>query len=1082
MDRKIIHTVFEYQAEQVPEQIAVEDETGSINYHDLNCQANRLAHLLRHLGVSQDRVVGALLPPGRHHIQTLLAIFKAGGVYLPLHWDIPQTRWEQIFSKTSPCIVITSRNLLDNLHHHLGHLKNLSLHLVILENNGGLSVFQYANSQSQLLTMKEAWSENNPELLSSPEDSNYLFYTSGSTGIPKIIVGCHKSLGHFIHWESQEFAVNSLFRVSQLTQVTFDASLRDIFLPLSQGGCVCVPPLQSRDNLLKLIEWIKEKEITLIHCVPSLLRAIIRTLESLEMDHDVFPQLRYVLLAGEMLYTRDVQAWRQRVGNQVELVNLYGPTEATMVKTFHRIGEIPASPSERIHVGQPISHTKIIIANGKQLARPQEIGEVYIKTPFLSKGYFEDDTKTREYFLQNPVNSEGEDLVYRTGDLGRYLDYDKIEIIGRQDQQIKHNGIRVELGEIEQAILSDPKVAQAVVVSQTGSNGEEVLVGYFVEKQTVDVATLKQTLLQTLPQALVPAIFVTLSELPLTLNGKVNRKALPRPEELISATVEYVAPQTKLQQALAEIWADTLGLDRVGIHHSFFELGGHSLSATTTIARIYKSLGIDFSLKEFFENPTIRQLAACAEQKDERSYASIPVIPVQERYPVSLPQRQLWLASQASQDSEAYNMTGAYLIEGPFRVETFQVAFREVLQRHEILRTNFQEIDGQLWQIVHESVSSEVEWIDLSQEADPVKKAHQYVLAEEQRVLDLSKDVLLRMSLLQLDASSQENPRYVLLFNLHHIVGDDWSVDVLWQELLDVYSGHSLPPLSIQFKDVAHWQNLWLASAEAQMAQEYWSQRCANLPRLDLPLDFPRPAVKSNRGKQIEFMYGAEAIHALRGLALKQEVSLFMLCTTLIVSLLHRVTAQNDLCLGFPISGREHPDLVNQIGFFVNLLPLRVQLDRKETFQSLLRRVNQLCLEMFTHQRYPFERLVEEHDPVRDPSRSPLYDVGFTWFNRKTQEGEASTDFRISNFNQPQPYAKHDLWFYATESDEQLEWKLVYNHDLFEASTIVKFHQQLQRVIDQVVMDPTIRLLDLELEDEEVPHQEQPALSLELNF
>ncbi len=451
---------FETIVHQYPDHIAIEEESRVITYGELNVASNRLAHMLSGIaGIGRAGMVSVIMPPGINLVTALLATFKAGGIYLPVDISFVKKRIAHIYNQTACEVIVTTEALKDQVVNLIEEL-DLQVKYVFILDEAGSVTCEGTEGLIQFSMLTDDM--ENPDPVNMPEDGNYIFYTSGSTGEPKAMLGAHRSLHHFISWQRREFEVTPGFKVSQLTQITFDASLRDIFLPLSTGGVLCIPSVETKTNPVKLLQWIRESRIDLIHCVPSLFRMLTKEI-AVEKNSVSFADLRHILVAGEILYARDIQAWRQYAGNEVEIVNMYGASETTLVKTFHRIQEVPENPAQAIHVGKPIGDTFIAIINADQnICRIGEIGEIYIKTTFTTKGYFKNEALTRQVFVQNPLIKDREDTIYKTGDMGRYLPDRSVEVLGRLDDQVKINGIRVELDEIKKQ-CSCPTISKMLI-------------------------------------------------------------------------------------------------------------------------------------------------------------------------------------------------------------------------------------------------------------------------------------------------------------------------------------------------------------------------------------------------------------------------------------------------------------------------------------------------------------------------------------------------------------------------------------------------------------------------------------------
>ncbi|MEI6261394.1 MAG: amino acid adenylation domain-containing protein, partial [Deltaproteobacteria bacterium] len=1088
VNKKIVHTVFEEIAERFPGRIAIRHAGREISYCDLNRLSDDIAKLLKHVGVKRDVIVGVLLESSIAYVAAIIGVMKTGGVFLPLDMSFPEKRLEYILRKTVPEVIISemafeaicerleatglTKDILGN--HECPVILVDQTTAFFSKTQSEINPFRYSwNSSDVLFKNRIALSEaDGAESFPDPDDSCYIIYTSGSTGVPKAIEGCYKSLSHFVHWEVKEFGFDERIRVTQLPPVTFDASLRDIFVPLITGGMLCIPEKDTRTNMKALVQWMEEAGITLVHCVPSLFRMITKEIDEGKSGKDVLPELRYILMAGEPLYGKDVSAWMDIVGERVTLVNLYGPSETTLVKTFYPIRQRPASPNAMIPVGHPISNTAILITKGNRLCEPGEIGDIFIKTPFRTKGYYHDPDLTKMSFVPNPLTSDPEDIVYKTGDIGRYLPDRGIEFIGRLDTQVKVNGIRIELGEIETTLLGSDFIDQAVVVGHRSLENENTIVCYYTEKRATNAGEVSDWLRLTLPAYMTPSFYVRLDEFPLNINGKIDRKALPKPEELIYEGIAYQAPADEKEETLARIWADVLHLEKVGVNSPFFRIGGHSLTATRVLSRIYREMGVEISLRDFFANQTIRGLAALLQDHSGSEFAHISPLELQPDYAVSASQRRLWVLDRIEDGSVAYSLPGLFMVNGDFDIPLFRRAFLSLIARHESLRTTFFETDTGPRQIVHEMPDTyEIGEIDLSLEPDPEGYALQYAMNQATIFFDLSMGPLLRVTIITLSCG-----RHAIFLNMHHIIGDAWSFDILARDLLSIYGAYlegrenPLSPLRVQYRDYAAWQNARLEADEARKMSLYWREKLsgAELSALDLPLDFPRPLLQTYMGKSFFFSLDKRLATGLDALARKHDASMFMILLTLVKILLHRYTGQKDIIVGSPVACRNHPDLEDQIGFYANTLALRDRIDGDESFVQVLEKVQKTTIDAYDHQQYPFDRLVDELNLARDPGHAPLFDVMLVYQDEEPEDILPTTDrgqsrpkdtlaTKISSIEIESGTSRFDLTFTCSKSGSRsassLRVGINYNTDLFRDATIERMATHFSTLAESILTD-----------------------------
>lgn len=628
MDEMIIHNVFEYIVGRFPGNIAVVEGTRSLTFQKLNAYANRVAHALSEQGVRGQSVVGIYLESSVEYIVAILGVLKAGAVFMPLNTRFPDERLTSILNKTKPDTFITATSLENEFAEKLQNfsLSVCSSQMLVLADSCNFKVKGLPSGVT--MSSDRGFSDGNRPLRTGPDEGCYIITTSASTGKPKAILGCQKGLSHFIHWEVNEFGLNENVRVSLLSPVTFDVSLRDIFVPLTAGGTLYIPDEETRRNPGKLFKWLHSSGITLMHIVPTLFRMLTREIEDLGAREKALPNLQYVLIAGEPLYGNDVIHWRKASGNHAELVNVYGPSETTLAKLFYRIKDKNFASSEMVPIGNPIPNTEVLIIENGKLCPASETGEIYIKTPFMSKGYYDDPVLNEMSFVQNPLLKDRKDIVYKTGDLGQLWPDGNVRFVGRLDGQIKIYGKRVEIGEIEAILRQHPQVQEAAIAARQDAFGNMRLVGYVVPKpeQKPAVESLRRYVGEKLPDYMVPAVFVILKALPLTHNEKIDRRALPEPGRIRPEMEQvYVSPSTPLERSLSEIWCQVLGLDRVGIYDNFFDLGGSSILAVRVIALVQQSFGVELPIVKLFQYPNINLLAKhlSQNQSDQPNYEEV---------------------------------------------------------------------------------------------------------------------------------------------------------------------------------------------------------------------------------------------------------------------------------------------------------------------------------------------------------------------------------------------------------------------------------------------------------------------------
>ena len=1045
VDKRIPVLVFEHVAATYPANIAVSHGGREITFAELATHVDRIALALRNNGVGRDVGVAMCFESSIEYVAALLAVMKAGGIFMPIDLHLPSPRIESILDLATPALAIGSPSGIEAL---------LALPLGKSVEERGVSLLTV--DAGLAVHVKRAPGAPRIQAASidppGPDDSSYIMFTSGSTGEPKGILGRTKSLGHFMHWEAREFGFDESLRVSQFPPLTFDASLRDILLPLTVGGRLCIPPQEVRGNASRLVDWLEQAGVTLVHCVPSLFRLLIGEIEARGGGDNALPRLRHVLMAGEALYGSDVMRWMDLVGTRCELVNLYGPSETTLIKTFHRIQERPASKGI-VPIGKPLANTAVLVVKGNRLCDIGEIGDIYIDTPFASKGYFKDPERTAEAFVANPIAPDG-GVVYKTGDLGRYLPDRSLEFVGRLDTQVKVNGIRIELGEVQSALAGFAAIELSIVLAIPNADQENRLVCYYTEKQPTNPQDIRAHLATTLPEYMIPSFYVRLEQFPLTVTGKVDRKALPRPEELLYDQAGYEPPAGDVEQRIAAIWGDVLSLGKVGATSRFTELGGNSLRAIRIISRISRGFGVELTIPTFFEHATVRKLAGVVGQAaTTQPFSPIPIAQQQAHDQLSHAQQRLWILGQIEQGLTAYNNTHAVVLDGSLDRDALLQAFAALLQRHESLRTSMVTIDDRPRQVVLTGASLPIIEHDLRGLSDPDAAMREHIVVASKTAFDLAQGPLIRLHVLQLPASPEGAERHALVLAVHHIVADGWSMSVLQRELSACYDafkrggGDPLPPLRIQYRDFCAWQRGRLESSDAAAAhRDYWlRQLSGDIRGLDLPADHPRPATFTFTGRTRRFQLSPELTSRLKRLAESADASLFIVLVAAVKVLLYRYTGRSDIIVGTPIAGRDHADLEDQVGFYASTLVLRDQLAAERSFLETLGDVRQTCLDAYQHQTYPFDLLLSGLRLERDASRNPVFDVMVVMQEAQnaafTLDGLVVTEVEVG-----EQFSRFDLTFNFQEVEDRIQLDLNYNDALFEPDRIARLASHLTQL------------------------------------
>ncbi len=1033
---KCVHELFEEQVERTPEAIALEFEGQSLTYRELNQHANQLSRHLKKLGVGPETLVGLCVERSPAMVVGLLGILKAGGAYVPLDPDYPKARLDWLLKNAAIKWLITQTHLA--------------------------SRFSPAQNQNLICLDQASFNEpkDNLKVHGSPKNLAYVLFTSGSTGLPKGVAMEHGSLVNLLCWQVQQAPAPQ--RTLQFASVCFDVSFQEIFSTLINGGTLVLVNPAVRSNPAELFEFIQARRLERLFLPVVMLQELA---EAAQQSSGAAVNLRDVITAGEQLrITPSIRRFFAR-HTACFLHNHYGPTESHVVTAL----PLPKNPSdwpELPAIGRPIFNTTIYLLDTELQPVPIGLaGELYIGGAGVARGYLNRPDLTAERFIPDPFSAKPEARLYKTGDLCRYLPDGNIEFLGRIDQQVKIRGFRVELGEIEAVLGTHPQVAGCAVVAQ--QNGGGIFLTAYVVTRAVAPLTgpvLREWLREKLPDYMVPARFATLPALPLTPNGKLDRQALGRLENTVelAASETYQAPRTELERKLVEIWQGLLGRESIGIHDNFFALGGHSLLAVRLVFRIQEAFGVSLPVKLVSECPTIAELSEALARQSPVKTISIPrrprkVVGEPARYPASFSQEQLWFIDQLEPDSAVYNVPLALRLRGGLDQTRLTQSLNRVIARHEALRTIFAAEQGVPVQVVRPELKLPLAVTDLSGQPDPEVEAQRLMLQSAGKPFDLQRGPLVRAELFTLEAEDQ-----ILLLTIHHIVFDGWSIDVLLKDLAAGYAGEKLLPASLQYGDFAAWQRAHLTTQKVEQHLAYWREHLAGVPTvLELPTDQPRSG-GSQRGAQHYFTLPLELTAQLRALAQQHNTTLFTTLLAAFQTLLHRFSGQQSILVGSPISGRLLNESENSIGFFVNMLPLKADFSGNPAFSNLLQQVHQNVWAAQSHQELPFERLVAELQPQRDPNRNPLFQAAFI-FEVATPLLPQIPGLKLELEQVRTPTVKFDLTLTLAEKGGGLQCLWEYAAGTFGTETISRWSKYFETLLVSLVTNPDCLINDLDL-------------------
>jgi amino acid adenylation domain-containing protein len=1035
-------SLFAEHARRAPDRVALVEEERRITFGELDRRARRLAHRLRGLGAEQERVVALALERSAEVVVGILGALQAGAAYLPLDVGQPGERLASLVEESRAVAVLAEAD-------RVGWL-GLGARAVCIEPSGD--------------ACGEAF--DGPLPPTPPESLAYVMFTSGSTGWPKGVAVERRQLFNYTLGVLERLSLPEGSSFATVSTFAADLGNTSVFASLCSGGCLHVVSEARVADAAAMAEYMERHRVDCLKIVPSHLEALV----SAEAGR-VLPRERLVL-GGEA----SRREWVERlpgVGG-CKVLNHYGPTETTVGVMTCNAGEVWGDPPpSSVPLGRPLANSRVYVLD--RALSPSAMwmaGELYVSGAGLARGYLGRADLTAERFLPDLWSAEPGGRMYRTGDLVRHRPAGTIEFLGRVDGQVKLRGYRIEPGEIEAALRSHQSVAQAAVAVREDEPGDRRLVAYVVAKEEggVSGAELRGLLSRTLPSYMVPSAFVSLRRLPLTRNGKLDRRALPRPEEASGdAGREPSAPRTPFEELLVRIWAEALRLERVGVEDNFFDLGGHSLLATRVISRIRESFGVTLPVRALFDRPTVSRLAvAIVEALRSGDVSSAPPLAATVRegpLPLSFAQQRLWFLDQLSPGDSVYNIPHAVVLTGELSVPVLWRSLAEVVRRHEVLRTTFELIDGEPVARIGAAEAPALPLVDLGGLGGTAwEEARRLARHEARRSFDLRRGPLLRVLVVRFDEVS-----HALLSTMHHIVSDGWSSGIMIRELSALYGaflvGRASPlsELPIQYGDFAVWQRQWLSGEVLASQVAYWKDQLSGAPPvLDLPTDRPRPAVRQGRGARELFVLPAEPLESLRALVREQGATLFMGLLTGFVALLERYTGQEDLTVGTPIAGRTRVEAEGLIGFFTNTLVLRADLSGNPSFADQLKRMREVSLGAYAHQELPFEQLVAELAPVRDLSRTPLFQGMFVLQNMPF-EALAIEGLRLESLELDSATAKFDLLMAMVERGGVLHGSIEYDTDLFDRSTVCRLAEHFRHLTDGVLADPTAVLAGLPL-------------------
>lgn len=1010
---KTVVDFFESQAAKTPNATAVIFEDRKINYDELNKRANHLAYKLRTAGVKSDTFVAILAQRSIEMIVSILGILKAGGAYVPIDPTYPEDRIIYILNDCKPKAVIVYQ--MENVKEFCGDILIIDM-----------------KKESE-----EKMDDNliNPPHVNSVHDIAYVIYTSGTTGRPKGVMVEHLNLVRLLFNDAPlyDFSENDVW--TMFHSYCFDFSVWEIFGSLLYGGSLVVLSADMVKDSKKVCNVIEKHKVTVLNQVPTAFYSLM-----VADNENQMKSVRYLIFGGEALNPARLKDWYNKYPN-VSIVNMYGITETTVHVTYRRIGEeeIERGISD---IGQAIPTLSVYIMDKENLCGIGVAGELCVAGAGVARGYLNQPELQNEKFVRNPF---GEGMLYRSGDLARWLPDGNLEYLGRIDEQVKIRGFRIELKEIENVIRNISYVKGAVVIAKKDILGENAICAYVVSDIEINVEKLKDLIGKSLPQYMIPAYIMQINAIPLTRNGKLNQKELP--EVTTKSDTQFVPPSDEWEQILCKIFEEILGVEQVGVRDDFFALGGHSLRATRLINMIEAKTGIKLAVKTIFQAHTVEKLGMVLKQKEGEKETHIPLAVRQDSYPMSSSQKRIFLIWKMDPENLAYNMSCCYQFNGNVDMEKARKTLQKIVARHEILRTDFHMEKEELIQTIHESVSVELDYL----EDEQVSVEH--LMKKFVRPFNLTQAPLIRAKIVKKADISY------LMIDTHHIIGDGMSLYIIIKEFMSLYNGEMAETLYRQYKDYSEWMRI----RDLSKQKAYWQQEFSDdIPVLDLPYDYQRPQKRNFQGSVVSMGIKKKLYEKLKELTRQTDTTEYMLFLASAMILLGKYSRQEDIVIGSPISGRTHKDLENMLGMFVNTLAMRGKPRAGKTFKCFLEEIRDTCLLAYEHQEYPFEELVEDANVQRDMSRNPIFDVMLVLQNNET--ADFTLDGVTANMLETKTnVAKFDLTFNIYEVKEGYKIELEYDTLLFKKESVEQILEHYVLILEQIVSNPNVMIEKLQM-------------------
>lgn len=1024
-----IKTLFEEQVEKWPERIAVTFQEQSLTYKQLNERANQLAHSLLRAGVNGNQLIAIVTERSLEMVIGILAIVKAGCAYVPIDPIYPEERRNYIIEDSGVSIILKG-----------------NVEIICSEDKKVISLYDESSYQDN---------KENPDIDCRPEDALYVIYTSGTTGKPKGVLIEHRNVVRLMKNEEFQFDFSENDCWTMFHSFCFDFSVWEMYGALLFGGKLVVVPREAAQNSNEFLKMIQKEQVTILNQVPS---AFYQLMSMDEAESYMQTQsLRYLIFGGEALQPKRLKEWHQN-HRDVKIINMYGITETTVHVTYKEIGdqEIENGISD---IGSAIPTLGIYIMRGNQLCDIGMPGEICVYGAGLGRCYLNREELTSSKFVKNPYR---EGRLYRSGDLARMLPDGGIEYLGRIDQQIKIRGFRIELDEITTVLRNLEEIQDAVVIIKKDANGENAIHAYIVSDEEIDFASVRRKLKSGLPEYMIPAYFCQIDKVPLTLNGKLNRKELP---DITLTSSQCIQPRNEIEATVLDIFLQTLNIKEMGISDNFFEYGGHSLKAVEVINSIRKEFGVSISLNSFFNNGTVENVVALVMEKNNTEEAQhVPELErVEERTEgvLSLNQKELYIAASVAEEPEVYNICYPIVLNS-VEPDIIRQTVEQVLERHSILRTQFFKQDDEVMQRimpVQNCIDRVFKYIQKEEDWSQ-NRIERFIKVYENYKFNLLDDYLLRMHLIKIDVD-----KYLFIYLTHHIISDAWSFRVFMKDFIQIYtaiekgSPIKLEPLPVQYIDYSVWQRkLFETDQFMKKESQYWMDVLSgDLPQLELHTDFERTLPRSMKGSSIDIIFNKEELERLKALSIEHNGSMFTSFVSVINILLYMYTGQSDIILGTIVAGRNNWKLEQQIGYYLNMIPLRTKFDSNSSIEEVVDATTKICKDAFEYQDYPFEKIVANTKNKAKAGRGQLFDILVQYINWNEQvDDEQGMDFEIVEMKSEQ--SKYDLVFNFVQMGDQVKLTLEYCTKLFKRETIERMGMRFQVIMQKVLSEKTMKI------------------------